>query len=391
MYVDNDRSASRFALKDRPEWQRLKAEIRSGDTLVAWEASRTTRDLAEHAVLRDLCIERDVRLAYGGKVLDFATGDDRFIGGLDVLLAERESEMISSRVRRGMKAAVAAGRPHGAPPWGYRRGMDGWELDPVEAPRLREAARRLLDGESLRSVTRWLNDQGSTCSLTKVRRTLSSPTLAALRIYHGTVAGQGNWPALWSPEQHEQLARRCARDAGGPGPKPKHLLSGIATCGVCRKPLRARGIHQRYECFDGCVSRSAPRMEAEALNQLLKAVESVTPPADVQHDDGPLAELQAAEDELELLLDAADRGEVAVATLIKLEPGMRARIEDLRKRIPAPVSAIPDVEDLRAAWPQLSIDDQRAIVRTFLDITVEPIGPGSRELGVTITEKGVQK
>src|SRR5258708_6762432 len=91
VYCDNSIGASRFSA-DRPEWQRVKAELRRGDVLVVWESSRAQRDLEEFITLRNLCAEKDVRLSYQGRVLDLSEGDDRFTGGLDALLAERESE-----------------------------------------------------------------------------------------------------------------------------------------------------------------------------------------------------------------------------------------------------------------------------------------------------------
>ena len=40
---DNDRSATRFATKDRPEYERLRTTLQPGDVLVTWEASRAGR------------------------------------------------------------------------------------------------------------------------------------------------------------------------------------------------------------------------------------------------------------------------------------------------------------------------------------------------------------
>lgn len=119
VYSDNSIGASRHSLKDRPQWKKLKAELRAGDVLVVWEASRTNRDLEEFVELRNLCAELQVPLSYAGRVLDLSLGDDRFTGGLDALIAERESEQIRTRVLRGKRRAAAEGLPFGRPPWGY--------------------------------------------------------------------------------------------------------------------------------------------------------------------------------------------------------------------------------------------------------------------------------
>lgn len=62
VYTDNDRSASRFATKSRPDWQRLAGDLEAGryDVLVLWEPSRGSRELVVWAALLDVCRERGV-------------------------------------------------------------------------------------------------------------------------------------------------------------------------------------------------------------------------------------------------------------------------------------------------------------------------------------------
>jgi site-specific DNA recombinase len=198
-YCDNSFGASRYS-GDRPEWRRLKGDLRKGDVLVVWEASRAQRDLQEWVELRSLCAELHVPLSYAGRVLDLTSGDDRFTGGLDALVAEYESERIRTRVLRGKRASAADGRPMSRPPWGYiaTREVDAqgrlrpqWEPDPVEAPRVREAVERLLAGESQYAVLEWLKatDGYAPTTPTTLRRALLNPALAGLRQHQGEVVG----------------------------------------------------------------------------------------------------------------------------------------------------------------------------------------------------------
>ena len=85
--TDNDRSASRFATKDRPQYARLGKVLRPGDVLVVWGPSRAGRSLEHYVDLRRLCTERGVLLSYSGKLFDLDDGDDRFATGLDALIA----------------------------------------------------------------------------------------------------------------------------------------------------------------------------------------------------------------------------------------------------------------------------------------------------------------
>jgi site-specific DNA recombinase len=61
-FEDNDRSASRYARKTRPEYQRLRTFVAGGgcDVLVTWEASRSQRDLEEYAKLARISREAGV-------------------------------------------------------------------------------------------------------------------------------------------------------------------------------------------------------------------------------------------------------------------------------------------------------------------------------------------
>src|SRR4051812_47776861 len=126
VFSDNDRSASRYATKQRPEHRKLIRYIEAGkaDVLVTWEASRAQRDLRAYADLRDLCEQRGVLLSYSGRTYDMTESDDRFSTGLNALLAERESDQTRKRVLRAVRANADKGRPHGKLLYGYRREYD---------------------------------------------------------------------------------------------------------------------------------------------------------------------------------------------------------------------------------------------------------------------------
>ncbi|MFH1329413.1 MAG: recombinase family protein, partial [Actinomycetota bacterium] len=79
-------------------------------------------------------------------------------------MASYESDIKSERIRRkhadlAAKGAVSGGGPR---PFGY--GPDRLHLVPDEAALIREAASRVIAGESLRSVCRDFNERGITTS-----------------------------------------------------------------------------------------------------------------------------------------------------------------------------------------------------------------------------------
>lgn len=230
------------------------------DLLAVWEISRATRDREVWTALLAACAVRNVKIATGGRVHDPADADDGFMMDLQAALAVRESAVTSKRIRRRVRAAATAGLPHGKIPYGYRRIYDETtkklvrqEPDPETAPIVWEIARRLLAGEALYSVAEDLNRRGvlsprdvelkrinkplsgALWEPTQVKRVAITPTNAGLRSLNGTVVGPATWDGLISVNDHHMLkhkltdpSRKTWRDGS-----VKHLLVGIAECGVC--------------------------------------------------------------------------------------------------------------------------------------------------------------
>lgn len=359
--------------------------------LVVWEASRAQRDLEEFITLRNLCAEKNVRLSYQGRLLALSEGDDRFTGGLDALLAERESEYIRKRVLRGKLDAAEAGKPPSRPPWGYRRvGVVEWELDPIEAPRVREAVERLLAGETQYAVLEWLKStEGyAPTTPTTLRRALLNPALAGLRQHQGAVVGKASWPAIITKEQHEQLKSRDRRMRtvygfnSQPGPEPKYLLSGIAKCGVCGEGLRHRARQDRkpyYDCQKGHVSRLVDMLDKAVEGEIFKRLGELDPSqyeADDANDSAAIAEIAELERQLEEWEAEAIAGRVSPGAFGRAERDLTARSESLRAKIETP----SELELDPTQWPELTMAERRHIVRSLFEVVVPKLAKRVRAL-----------
>ncbi len=93
------------------------------------------------------------------------------------------------------------------------------ELEPAEADAVREAVRRVLGGESLRSIAFDFNKRGirpaggkknGASKIDKwqgstLRRVLLSPRIAGLREHNGEVVGKAVWPAIIDEATHDRL------------------------------------------------------------------------------------------------------------------------------------------------------------------------------------------
>ena len=168
------------------------------------------------------------------------------------------------------------------------------DLHPVNAPALRDAAERVLRGETVGSVIRDWTARGikpviaQEWSPSSLVGTLVSPRIAGLREWQGHKYPTTGWPAIIDVDTHEQLVKLFsdpARRKHVVGCK-LHLLSGLAPCPKCGHGLKYRkfpGHRNRadsYACVRGpggrCggVAIKAELLEEYVTGAVLDALES---------------------------------------------------------------------------------------------------------------------
>jgi site-specific DNA recombinase len=406
---DNDRSASRYAVKSRPAYKQLIDLVDEGgcDVLVTWEASRAQRDLAAYTALRDLCERRGVLLSYSGRTYDMTDADDRFGTGLDALLAERESEQTRKRVLRAVRANADKGRPHGKLLYGYRREYDpatreliGQVPDPDTAPVVQEAARRVLAGETPYAVAQNFNRRGIATptgaargwDLTQVKRLCVNPGYTGKRVHQGRVVGDALWPPLLDERTHLALVarlsdprRRTQRDSA-----VRHLLSGVAVCGVCGGRLRVqknRGF-LAYLCVTGFhVSRREDYVDAVVETVTVARLQQPDVLALLTDDGdetvaGALADAREKRARLDGFYDAAAAGDLTPAALARVEARLLPEIAAAERRaqraiVPA-VLAGTTGPDAAARWAALTLPQRREVIDALMTVRIQPTGRGVR-------------
>ena len=102
--------------KTKPELEKLKAIVNSGDTICATEPSRLTRSTKQLCEIIEFCKEKHLRLELGNFVVDCRKELDPMTEGMLKMMgvfAEIERNMISARVKSGMKNAKAKGKKIG--------------------------------------------------------------------------------------------------------------------------------------------------------------------------------------------------------------------------------------------------------------------------------------
>lgn len=401
VYVDDDLSA--YSGRRRPRYERMLDDVRGSavDVIVALHPDRLHRRPVELEHFIDVvettgCAVETVNAG----TLDLSTRSGRTTARLLGTVARDESEAKSERLRAKHAELVERGRWKGGPrPYGYRStGDGGLEVDAAEAAVIRDAAGRVLAGDSLHAVVQDLNDrgvetaQGALWRTQTLRRILTAWTVAGRREHRGADAGPAVWPAILDEATHRRL-RAVILDPSRFREAPARvalLAGGIARCGRCGSKLitQRRSTGKRvYVCLKhlgGCgrLSIQADPVEALVVEAVFQAVDSprlakaVAGPDASNDDAAEVADARSRMDELAAMWAAGEisRSERTAARKT-LEAILRASerrdATDTRRSVLAPYVAGGGA--LRAAWPDMGLDLRRSVVAAVIDaVKVNP-------------------
>jgi DNA invertase Pin-like site-specific DNA recombinase len=396
VYVDDDISASAATRKRRPDYQRLLADVHAGHItkIVSYTLKRLTRRYREGADLLDLADATGVRFAFvrAPEVdLNSAAGRKHFRGMVNDAISE--SEEIGERVRDKFAEKIQAGEYMGGPRmFGFE--PDGVTLRESEAAEVRKATRRLLGGESLRSIMQdWRSRgvptaRGGAWSVSTVRGILARPRNAGLVERDGA-----EYPAQWPgmvPEAEWRGVRALLGDPGRftGGPRsPRWLGSRRFLCGVCDAVVVTSGGQQpgrsSYRCLGGAhVRRVAAPVDDWVLTVLVEIMGR--PEVRLRMFDVPEADVAALQTEaaairadIAALRVALGAREIDLADFRAAKAGMTGQLEAVEARLTAsasrsPLSGIADAEDVEGALRAAPIGRQRAVVDVLARVTLLP-------------------
>lgn len=408
VYVDNDTSAT--SKKPRPEYQRMLADARAGriDAIVGWHIDRLTRKPRELEDLIDLFDDNGIQLATVKGEANLATDTGQLVARILASLARQEAQHMSERRKRRRQQDAEAGKPHqgGTRPYGYK--PDRVTPDPVEAAFVRDAARRVLAGESLRSVAIDMNERGARTSGGKpwspsmLKQVLRTARISGRRETWttksskgiGTIVAVDCWEPIITPEQSDKLRAMFsdpARQSHTRSTRAKYLLSGILRCGKCGKPMTAlaweKGGKYLYRCPPapvGCGRLSVLMKYAEPVvrNLALELIgrgdfrDRLNERAQV--DPAIVESVREDEETLEDLAGMMARGDMSRAEWKVARDVIQTRVETnkamLKRQINMQALDLLDPDgDLVDQWDKLNTSQQRAVLGEVLDhVTVLP-------------------
>jgi site-specific DNA recombinase len=383
------------------------------DGLIAWKVDRLTRRRSEARKLLTLLEESGGRLATVVEGIDTADPAKREITEIALAIyagsAESESEAIGERVSlmhldRARKGLV---QPSSVRPYGH---TEDWQaLVDSEVKVLHEAAERLFQGEASFSIAADFTAReipkpsGKTHWNSNVlRRMLLSSRMVAKREYGDQVYPLEGVPPIFDQETWEKLCAVLASRTTRSGPVEQHLLSSIALCGVCGRPLASstsgRKSVKTYVCrprFEGdnaCrkISVSAPHVEQKVTSlvvDFLADKERVTkllrraagPELDAIHE--RIAELA---DSLHALAQALNPPpnvpRLPLETYYEQAALIEAERQELHKRMAvtreaALLAEVLSFEDAEKEWHSRSLHWRRSILKLVTEsIVIEPRG-----------------
>ncbi|MDR1635583.1 MAG: recombinase family protein [Bifidobacteriaceae bacterium] len=309
VFRENDTSAFKQRVVTLPTGERVRRVVRPqframlgylaqgrADVMVAYDLDRAVRDPRD---LEDLI---DAKVLNGFKVRS-VTGSLRLDGDADVAMARvlvamanKSSADTARRVARAAKQQAVEGAWHGGrPPFGYRAEGGRLVVVPEQAALVREAATRILAGETVyRVLTDWRErgvrtSSGAVWTDRSLKIVLRACSIKGVREYRpiqpdGTRARtpellvKAAWEPILDEDTWERVGavldeRKRARTFWEGGSKRLFPFSGLILCGACGTAMTHRG--PVYQCMGngaGCFRSIRAEQVCDLVEQAVLAV-----------------------------------------------------------------------------------------------------------------------
>lgn len=246
VFEDSDFSGFKRGLH-RPDYERMLVTLDRGgvDAIVVWKLDRLTRQPGQFEAVVTALERNGARLVSLHESADMTSPAGLAMLRVGMAFAAMESETISLRTTRAKAEQADAGLPNGGGlrPFGLTEDKAG--VVAGEADLIREAAARLIAGESLSGICRdWhargvVSSRGNPWRVTALRRMLANPRLTGARVHRGRVIASRVIPAILDADVHRRVVAILAANTGD-GPRIIRPLSGLVRCGRCGAQMAHR-------------------------------------------------------------------------------------------------------------------------------------------------------
>jgi hypothetical protein len=338
--------------------------------------------------------------------VDLSTHDGQLIARIHGAVARKESDDKSRRIQRKHQELAHAGRPSGggSRPFGYEDAARR-AVRPAEAAIIRECTRRVLAGDSLRSISSDLNRDGllsatgKQWSPTTLRRILISGAISGQREHHCEIVAKAAWEPIITPAETQRLRlklndpdRRTNRSAR------RYLLARLLRCAHCGSRLysrpRADG-SRRYVCasgpgFGGCgkLTIMAVPLEQFVVEAVLHRLDSPELPkalnGSATDPEGSewQQEIERTQAKLDELAALWAEGAIRRSEWLTARAPIEKRLDLAKKRLAtlnrtsALTPHVGEGTELQGRWAEMTLSRQQQIVAALLEHVV--VGPARR-------------
>jgi DNA invertase Pin-like site-specific DNA recombinase len=277
IYSDPDTSA--FTGVYRPAYEAMLAAIEAGevDGVITWATDRLYRrpqDLERFIGIIDKA-RIPVQVVQAGEI-DISTPFGRAAVRMGVIMNSYESEIKAVRQKAKHRELKENGQPAGGKrPFGlsdvvHENGSTRRELVPEEAALIRKAAQDIIGGKAVRAVCRELDAAGvRTSGGSEWQPIVLTRILASDWVVGKRGEFEAKWPAILDEDTQRLVVALLASRARGKS-YPRHLLSGVAQCGVCGGRLVSRPSADKqpsYVCASSAGGCGKIRVRAHPLEE----------------------------------------------------------------------------------------------------------------------------
>lgn len=271
---------SRSARKpnNRPQFDRLIELINTGKIsgIVVWKLDRLSRNPTESGLLQQLLQDNKIRHIKTPD-RDYYPKDNALVFSVETSIGNQYVRDLSDNVKRGIRAAVRAGRVAGVAPAGYvNRQIDGRkfiEPDKERWPLIRKAFDEFLTGDyTVMELKQMLNEWGFTTRRSMSKKSGGKPISRSAmykvlnnRRYMGVVPHpdypddpthdvKGDFPAMITEDEYWRIQSLLGNKTRTKYAILKHFeLRGLFRCGQCGCMITAHEVPKKLK--DGTVNR----------------------------------------------------------------------------------------------------------------------------------------
>ncbi len=397
VYEDTASASQRTV--SRMGYERMRRDFGAGafDILICWDLDRLTRQPRQLEDWIEAAEDGGLRIVTANGEADLSTDGGRMFARIKASVARQEIERKGARSRRKNDQMVASGHPApGRRKWGWE--SDGITVREVEAAPLREAAQRVLEGESFRSIIREFEaagyppPHGGKWTHTGLRVLLKRERMAGLLIHRGALQPHSVIQPILELETWQEVRafladpdRRTAK-----GRETTNWLSSVLRCPcgsglggknvhtptappkptyVCRETQRA-GYHGKHVTI---VKTIAEQSGTAALYFALAKLEA---------DQGGSGEVAESRREVQAIDEQIARAEEAYAVTgsqssLSMLARLKAERDEASRRLGVAVGSLGSrrvIEAVRSAAPAgepLNMDSLAAFTRSFASLPAD--------------------